>query len=112
VGTGQGISTSETRVTTRTGSAKHHIKTMVVRSGEGEMILEEKDGGRTLVVKDSDDKLIFEGPINTSEEREKMPPEVRQRLEKIEEKIQQDLPKKDKVEQMRIISTQKKPRFF
>lgn len=41
-------------------------------------------GDRKLVVKDEQGKVIFNGPINTDEERAKLSPEIKSRLEKLD----------------------------
>ena len=42
------------------------------------------DGKRELTVKDAKGKVTFQGPINTEEERKKLPPEVVKQLEKLD----------------------------
>ena len=54
-----------------------------------EMKLENVDGKKILTAKDGQGKLLFSGPVETKEEIDKLPPEVRQRYEKLE---QNDLP--------------------
>lgn len=41
------------------------------------------EGRRELTVKDKEGKVTFQGPINTPEEHEKLPPEVKKRLDEI-----------------------------
>ncbi|PZR76991.1 MAG: hypothetical protein DLM73_00840 [Chthoniobacterales bacterium] len=62
---------------------------IVFRDDKGEMKIENVDGKKMLTVKDAQDKLLFSGPVETKEDLDKMPPEVRQRYEKLEQK---DLP--------------------
>ncbi len=50
----------------------------------GSIDLKSVDGQRTLTVKDAKGKVTFEGPINTEEERKKLPPEVMKQLEKLD----------------------------
>jgi serine protease Do len=50
---------------------------------EGAIEIKSDDKQRTLTIKDAKGKVTFQGPINTPEEREKLPPEVRQQLEKL-----------------------------
>jgi len=52
--------------------------------GEHTLTLTITDGKKHLVAKDKDGKVLFEGPIQTPEEREKVPPEIREKLEKME----------------------------
>ncbi len=56
---------------------------------QGEMKIEVADGKKFLTAKDPQGKLLFSGPISTPEELNKVPAEVRQRYEKLEQK---DLP--------------------
>jgi len=52
--------------------------------GEHTLTLTITDGKKHLGAKDKDGKVLFEGPIQTPEEREKVPPEIRKKLEKME----------------------------
>ena len=56
---------------------------------QGEMKIEVVDGKRMLTAKDPQGKLLFSGPVSTPEELSKVPAEVRQRYDKLEQK---DLP--------------------
>ncbi len=56
---------------------------------QGEMKIEVADGKKFLTAKDPQGKLLFSGPVSTPEELNKVPAEVRQRYEKLEQK---DLP--------------------
>ncbi|MGZ4985679.1 MAG: S1C family serine protease [Chthoniobacterales bacterium] len=56
---------------------------------QGEMKIEVTDGKKMLTAKDSQGKLLFSGPVSTPEELNKVPADVRQRYEKLEQK---DLP--------------------
>jgi hypothetical protein len=51
---------------------------------DGAIDIKSVDGQRTLTVKDATGKVTFEGPINTEEERKKLPPEVMKQLEKLD----------------------------
>ena len=51
---------------------------------EGSIEIKVDDGQRHLTVKNAKGVVAFDGPINTEEERKKLPPEVSQRLEKLE----------------------------
>jgi serine protease Do len=51
---------------------------------EGSIDIKAEDGRRTLTVKDAKGQVTFEGPINTEEERKKLPPEVMKQLEKLD----------------------------
>ncbi len=51
---------------------------------EGSIEIKVDDGKRSLTVKNPKGDLAFSGPINTPEERGKLPPEIGRRLEKLE----------------------------
>lgn len=72
--------------TTRIDLGKAQI---VFSDGKGEMKIDSIDGKKQLTAKDPQGRLVFSGPVETNEDRDKMPAEVRQRFEKLEEK---DLP--------------------
>ncbi len=81
-------------VTTDDGTVKStHVdlgKAQIVFSDEkGELRLETVDGKKMLTAKDPTGKILFQGPIDTKEERAKVPAEVRQRYDDLEH---QDLP--------------------
>lgn len=56
---------------------------------EGELKIERVDGKKTLMAKDKSGKVLFNGPIDTQEQRAKVPQNVRERFEMLED---QDLP--------------------
>jgi hypothetical protein len=56
---------------------------------KGEMKIERVDGKKILTAKDPAGRLIFSGPVETKEDLDKLPPEVRQRYDQLEQK---DLP--------------------
>ncbi|MDP9004838.1 MAG: PDZ domain-containing protein [Verrucomicrobiota bacterium] len=56
---------------------------------QGELKIEKVDGKRVLTAKDPQGRLLFSGPVDSKEELEKVPADVRQRYEKLEHK---DLP--------------------
>jgi serine protease Do len=56
---------------------------------KGEMKLENINGKKVLTAKDRQGKLLFSGPVETKEDLEKAPDDVRQRYEKLQ---QNDLP--------------------
>ena len=62
---------------------------IVFSDDKGEMKLETVDGKKVLTAKDPQGKLLFSGPIDTSEDLDKVPAEVRERYEKLQ---QNDLP--------------------
>jgi hypothetical protein len=53
---------------------------------KGEMKLERVDGKKVLTVKDPAGRLVFSGPVETKEDLDKLPPEVRQRYDQLEQK--------------------------
>lgn len=62
---------------------------IVFSDDKGELRVENKDGKKLLTAKDAQGKLLFSGPVETKEDLDKVPPEVRQRYEKLQ---QHDLP--------------------
>jgi PDZ domain len=62
---------------------------IVFSDDKGEMKLENVDGKKLLTAKDPQGRLLFSGPVETKEDRDKMPAEVRERYEKLQ---QNDLP--------------------
>ena len=65
-------------------------KAQIVFSDEkGELKVENVDGKKLLTAKDPQGKLLFSGPVETQQDLEKMPPDVRERYDKLQ---QSDLP--------------------
>ena len=62
---------------------------IVFSDDKGEMKIEAVDGKKLLTAKDPQGKLLFSGPVETKEELEKVPADVRQRFDKLQEN---DLP--------------------
>ena len=62
---------------------------IVFRDGKGEMKLENVNGKKLLTVKDSQGKLLFGGPVESKEDLDKVPVDVRERYERLK---QNDLP--------------------
>jgi serine protease Do len=62
---------------------------IVFSDDKGEMKLENVDGKKILTAKDPQGKLLFSGPVETKEDRDKIPADVRERYEKLQ---QNDLP--------------------
>ena len=52
---------------------------------DGSIEIKSDDGKRELTVKDAKGKVTFQGPINSDEERKKLPPEVLKQLEKLDD---------------------------
>jgi hypothetical protein len=57
---------------------------IVFSDDKGEMKLESVDGKKMLTAKDPQSKLLFSGPVETKEDLDKVPAEVRQRFEKLQ----------------------------
>jgi hypothetical protein len=55
----------------------------VFSDDQGSIEVNAAEGKRELTVKDKDGKVTFQGPINTPEEHEKLPPEVQKRLDEV-----------------------------
>jgi serine protease Do len=62
---------------------------IVLSDDKGELKLENVDGKKLLTIKDPQGKLMFSGPVETQEEIDKLPADVRDRYEKLQ---QNDLP--------------------
>jgi PDZ domain len=62
---------------------------IVVNDPHGEMKIETVNSKKVLTAKDPQGRLLFSGPVETKEELDKVPAEVRQRYDKLEQK---DLP--------------------
>jgi serine protease Do len=62
---------------------------IVCTDPSGEMKIEHVNGKKNLTAKDPQGRLLFSGPIDSNEELDKVPPDVRQRYDKLEQK---DLP--------------------
>ena len=62
---------------------------IVLSDDKGELRIENKEDKKFLTAKDPQGKLLFSGPADTKEDLDKMPTEVRQRYEKLQ---QHDLP--------------------
>ncbi len=58
--------------------------TITLSDDQGEMKMESKDGHKILTAKDEKGSVLFSGPIDTTEQRAKIPSGVRERLEKLE----------------------------
>src|SRR5437773_6501700 len=57
---------------------------IVFSDNKGELKLENVDGKKLLTVKDPQGKLLFSGPVETKEDLDKMPPDVRERYERLQ----------------------------
>jgi hypothetical protein len=57
---------------------------IVIRDDKGELELNSDNGKRSLTAKDPQGKVVFNGPVNTPEERKAVPADILPRLEKLE----------------------------
>ncbi len=57
---------------------------MVYSDDEGSIEVKADDGKRELTVKDAKGKVLYEGQVNSKEDREKLPKEIRERLSRVE----------------------------
>jgi serine protease Do len=62
---------------------------IVLSDDKGELRIENKEGKKFLTAKDPQGKLLFSGPVEAKEDLDKVPSDVRQRYEKLQ---QHDLP--------------------
>ena len=62
---------------------------ITVNDPHGEMRIEKVNGKKMLTAKDPQGRLLFSGPVDSKEELDKVPADVRQRYDKLEQK---DLP--------------------
>ena len=62
---------------------------IVYSDDKGELRVEKVDGKKVLTAKDPQGLLLFSGPVETKEDLDKVPAQVRQRYEKLQ---QNDLP--------------------
>jgi serine protease Do len=62
---------------------------IVFSDDKGEMKIETVDGKKVLTAKDQQGKLLFSGPVETKEDLDKVPADVRARFDKLQ---QRDLP--------------------
>jgi hypothetical protein len=58
---------------------------MVMKDDEHTLQLTTKDGATTLKATDRDDKVIFEGPVDTEEQKQALPEEIKAKFEKLEQ---------------------------
>jgi hypothetical protein len=58
---------------------------IVFSDGKGELKLQNVDGKKLLTAKDAQGKLLFSGPVETKEDLDKLPPDVRERYDKLQQ---------------------------
>ncbi|MGH7176432.1 MAG: S1C family serine protease, partial [Tepidisphaeraceae bacterium] len=61
---------------------------LVYQDNQNTLKVYNKDGDKKLVATDSDGKTVFEGPINTEEQRKAVPADIAAKLDKIDDQIQ------------------------
>jgi len=88
---------------------------ITLRSDDGVITLQDNNGHRVVVVKDPQDKTVFEGALDSKEDQAKAPPEVRKLLEKLQ-KLESDFKAKPVVpsetEEIRVRVPKRQPGFI
>ncbi|MGB8340186.1 MAG: PDZ domain-containing protein [Chthoniobacterales bacterium] len=79
----------ETTKSTRVDLGK---ATITFSDDQGELKLERVNGKKMLTARDAQGKELFKGPIDTEEERAKIPANVRERFEKLEKQELPEIP--------------------
>ena len=83
------VSTTDDNGTIRTTRIDLGKAEIVFSDAKGEMKIASVDGKKQLTAKDPQGRLLFSGPVETEQDRAKMPADVRERFEKLQEN---DLP--------------------
>lgn len=83
------VSTTDDNGTIKTTRIDLGKAQIVYSDAKGEMKIDSIDGKKQLTAKDPQGRLLFSGPVETDQDRAKMPAELRERFEKFKEK---DLP--------------------
>lgn len=109
VRSGEPGTAAETRVVTPGHSTTSHVsveqKTIVIKTDGGvSTVVEERDGHRHVTVKDAEGTVVFDGPVNSDEERQKLPAEVREQLDRIEQNLKtgMDTEGKNVIQELRL----------
>jgi membrane-associated protease RseP (regulator of RpoE activity) len=86
------------------GPAFRKNRVMVIKNDEGVTTVKDEDGKRFVTVKDPKGKMIFEGPVASAEDKQKLPPGVRECLEKLEEDVagEPTLPGEESVQELQL----------
>ena len=67
-------------------------KVIVMKTDGGtSTVLEEKDGHRHVTVKDAEGKVVFDGAVNSDGDRQRLPAEAREQLDRIEQSLKAGL---------------------
>jgi hypothetical protein len=85
---------------------------IMLRSDEGVITLRDDNGHRVVVVKDPQDKTVFEGAIDSKEDQAKVPPEVRKRLDKLESDIKAKPVVPNQADEIRVRVPKRQPGFI
>jgi hypothetical protein len=93
------------------GGSKSRVSVMVSKWDQGTLTVEDRDGRRTATVKDAQDKVVFEGPIDTPEQKAKLPPEAREHLERIDAELKPDQLPRHQIEEIRVLEPSPAPTF-
>jgi len=72
-----------TRINTNRGN-------IVFVDDAGRVEIKMKENGRNVLIKDKDDKVIFDGPVNSGKDRAAMSPDALKRLEQVESQLDMD----------------------
>ena len=83
------VSTTDDNGTIKTTRIDLGKAEIVFSDAKGEMKIASVDGKKQLTAKDPQGRLVFSGPVETQQDRDKMPADVRERFEKLKEN---DLP--------------------
>ncbi len=65
---------------------------IVYSDDKGELKIEGTEGRKMLTAKDPQGKVVFSGPVETSEDRDKLPADIRERFEKVTKDIPVAIP--------------------
>jgi len=65
-------------------SRRRPTESQTLADGEHSLDLSKTPDGKYLVAKDKNDKVVFEGLVQTEEQRQKVPPEILKKLETLE----------------------------
>lgn len=85
---------------------------IVMRSDEGVITVETKDGHRMATVKDRQDKTVFEGPIDSKDDLAKLPPDARKRLDKLEADMKEKPVAPKATDEIRVRVPKRQPGFI
>lgn len=74
-----------------TKTVQTRLGTVISRDPAGEITVRQDGDNRHVTVRDADGNVLFEGDVSSDTDREKLSPEIRTRLEKADELLQQNL---------------------